>query len=78
MTDSLRPRPLGTTAFDILPLDAYRCRVYRQTIIFSKGPTTYLMTMPTGAVWAVEAPIAHDDIALDHALTLMTPVGSHE
>ena len=71
MTDSLRPRRLGTTAFDILPLDAYRCRVYRQTIIFTRETTTYLMTMPTGAVWAVEATIAHDDTALDHALALI-------
>jgi len=68
MTDALRLRLLGTTPYDILPLDAPRRRVYRQTIIFSKATTTYLMTMPTGAVWAVDAAIADNDIALDHAL----------
>jgi len=60
-------RPLGTSRYDILPLDADRCRVYRHTIVFTKSDTTYFMIL-TGAVWSVDAPIAHDDAALDAAI----------
>jgi len=68
MSEPLTPRRLGTTRYDILPLTAVRRRVYRHTIIFSTPTITYLMTMPTGAVWAIDAAIADNDIALDHAL----------